>query len=618
MDEHKKADFSDEYEDEALVHDTDEREPIHNTSARKMNIVNCIGQLTIEFRYNNNGLYYKKLLGTGTVISVIDSNSAMVLTVAHNVKTFVLECPKCQTYHNMKKTDINKNLTHICNHDNNGIVCNEKMSTKTHIKMINATDITFRRRSIQFGENVFGKLEGDPYPCKIEVLDDDNYKRFPGPNNGFDITILSFIDTTNYYKQFCADIIVKNIVDFDRFYLFGYPGEKEKRNKMYGSASTDKDWEYRIHSVTNMKYFRHREIDTTAGQSGAALWCQKDGKSVIFGIHSGGNSTSKYNIATLIKGDYIHHFSWLHKCWYAIKVSRDHISHFIQITEVSEDDFTISLNVFEAQEKHRKYAIKNVSIIDDELGTILVKKKEIFGDSVVAFVSNTLQEITVQDAKSDTKVCCNMLSVIKSPKNLDDNYKPNSVDPATIVKYEDVDDEKVYLYWNLPVGSFGKIQYKIILQNHDESKENDDFKEQIIDKLPYSISLNLLPAQIQIFTVSILSNMQKCISNSIDVYVDCENAEQKWDETLQYFMQITSVSDEDFCIRLSADTIDETKHRRFIIKEVRNDDKKSMKDQKIMVRKNKLYGEQIIDIDNEHDETYYLFLYDTKWMHNPV
>eukprot|EP01084_Bolivina_argentea_P256817 432549_1 len=182
------------------------------------------------------------------------------------------------------------------------------------------------------------------------------------------------------------------------------------------------------------------------------------------------------------------------------------ISYFIQITDVSHDAFTIRLDVSTKNKKNkRKYYIKEVSNAEDsELGTITIIRKQQCGYQVIDFETKHDEEYKIAIfEKNDNlinKPLSNVIKFIKCPCNIENNYKPKSIDTSTIIKILDKRHKKVNIYWNTPTLSFGEIQYKIVYTQND-----DDSKDVIVELLPYSIPLSSMktPLEIEIITISI-------------------------------------------------------------------------------------------------------------------
>eukprot|EP01084_Bolivina_argentea_P125557 222439_1 len=153
------------------------------------------------------------------------------------------------------------------------------------------------------------------------------------------------------------------------------------------------------------------------------------------------------------------------------------LPYFIQITEVTEDNFTVQLSVLETTKKHRKFQLKEISNTDTELTKITLKAKKALAEEVIDFVDF---EDTEKDAyiiaayhKNKEKLpVSNAIKLTKHPSKLDINsYKPNCIDPSTIIKILDENDKQIHLYWHIPLNTFGKIEYKIISNLGDEKVE---------------------------------------------------------------------------------------------------------------------------------------------------
>eukprot|EP01084_Bolivina_argentea_P153823 268191_1 len=256
----------------------------------------CVGQLYVEFNYPQKN-YTLSIAGTATVFtSKRNSNSSttvFVLSAAHIVRRNVWQC--CGQY---------------VENANDCSKCDEK---KDYV-MINATNIQFKRKVTD--ASGVGYIE-DRYACKVEYLDEYNYKAFPYPKSGFDWALLSFVDEKNYYWNNCvnielATIDTKQTPKYKQFMVLGYPGDKSKQMWGYKMDRDSVTMKYETSTKTKNIYLKHREVDTTQGQSGAAIASQVKDKMVIWGIHVGGNDKdkyNKYNIGTLLNKDIIKHIN---------------------------------------------------------------------------------------------------------------------------------------------------------------------------------------------------------------------------------------------------------------------------------------------------------------------
>eukprot|EP01084_Bolivina_argentea_P153825 268194_1 len=246
--------------------------------------------------------------GTGTVITtksngLFSAATAFVLSAAHNARRNVWQC--CgQYFEKVAKED----------KINNCPKCAKLLIKKNDIVMVKATSIQFQRRVTNVSG--FGNFE-EGYKCKIEYLDEYNYKAFPYPKSGFDWALLSFVDEKNYYWNNCvnielATIDTKQTPKYKQFMVLGYPGDKSKQMWGYKMDRDSVTMKYETSTKTKNIYLKHREVDTTQGQSGAAIASQVKDKMVIWGIHVGGNDKdkyNKYNIGTLLNKDIIKHIN---------------------------------------------------------------------------------------------------------------------------------------------------------------------------------------------------------------------------------------------------------------------------------------------------------------------
>eukprot|EP01083_Nonionella_stella_P275309 934943_1 len=70
------------------------------------------------------------------------------------------------------------------------------------------------------------------------------------------------------------------------------------------------------------------------------------------------------------------------------------------------------------------------------------------------------------------------------PYNL--NYRPNCIDPSTVIQRDDMNNECINIYWTLPPKSFGDISYRIIHISYDIIHENrEDVDATHVSSLPY-------------------------------------------------------------------------------------------------------------------------------------
>eukprot|EP01083_Nonionella_stella_P292543 994918_1 len=293
--------------DEVIVHEQDLREPVYETKQKDEDIIKCIGQLRVTYKYEQYSFQLVGL-GTGTVYKSITQNNvtkSFIITCAHNVRQIILHCIDCRKYMNIRNDK--DEIIQKC------VFC-DSMDLKN--KMIKATQIQFKRRSIHelirrdsedgIVETRFGAMMKCYSDCNCEYVD-ANYQWYSSASSGYDLAFLSFLDVDAYYPQYCTDTILtpgqRVLADTNKFYLFGYPGDKP--NKMYGmESSLNCDFNIKENHETHMLYLQQREIDTAGGQSGSAIWCKDpNNKTIICGVHTGGNRENKYNVATLLSDE---------------------------------------------------------------------------------------------------------------------------------------------------------------------------------------------------------------------------------------------------------------------------------------------------------------------------
>eukprot|EP01084_Bolivina_argentea_P005896 11139_1 len=167
---------------ESIVHvNGDERRPITESIYNEEDIIKCIGQLEINYRYIKQE-YKQTEWGTGTVFKT-NGQKCYVLSAAHNTCKKIKECENCMKYMEIK---IKQKQIQKC------IYCNYN---KLNNKMIKATKILFRRREIKHQTSIYNEKEketiyykfGDNrkcYECKCELMDENNYNLNAIPTSG--------------------------------------------------------------------------------------------------------------------------------------------------------------------------------------------------------------------------------------------------------------------------------------------------------------------------------------------------------------------------------------------------------------------------------------------------
>eukprot|EP01083_Nonionella_stella_P230130 813836_1 len=316
--------------------------------------------------------------------------------------------------------------------------------------------------------------------------------------------------------------------------------------------------------------------------------------------------------------------------------------YFAQITQITNEAFVVRLDVVEMnRSKRRQYDIREINKPNaDELERITIPRKSLFGTKQVYFDDDGHGEkyaLGVFDRdKENPQLLSNIIHIVAHPSNAEyppTQYKPKAVDVSSIKKVLEQEHQTVYLYWNVPALSLGDIEYKIIYNPNDDEKDNAaDVKDDIVHVLPHSIPLELLPIQIQIITMCKfdkatfysepsdtidIGNLSKSKPHtettevhqfeSAPLIPDQTNPtapsvpEIGWDVMPHYFMQIVSVDEDEFSIKLIPNKLD-AKKRKFVIRDwIQSDVKKQIK-----INKNKESGTTDIRIDEDHADVYQL------------
>eukprot|EP01084_Bolivina_argentea_P266331 451720_1 len=296
-------DIKEEYDDsdgeqEAQVNQDDLREKAFGCSIQNQNIISCIGRIKATYIKSNNSSESRG--GTGTVYKVVDSY-AYVITCAHNIRlTEYFQCNQC-------------------NQRNHKRICPQCKVPNSTANILKAGKVYFQRRKL---ENGVGEKE---YKCDSEIvyIDDDKYTQYPFAKGGYDIAIIKFKDVDNYYKNICENILLvdgklfQRVRDKHAYYIFGYPqtviknpftDKYKQREAMWGAESISDVFEYEFNDYNNgQSFLKQREIDASSGTSGAAIFSIYGKYILIFGIHTGGSKTFKYNVGTIMddKIDYL-------------------------------------------------------------------------------------------------------------------------------------------------------------------------------------------------------------------------------------------------------------------------------------------------------------------------
>eukprot|EP01084_Bolivina_argentea_P178194 308034_1 len=199
----KYADSDDDYYDEEVIVNTngDCRKLVYESIIANESIIKCIGQLVMIYKYDDKKRDYKVTIkGTGTVYHVDKHKNAYIITCAHNIRHKIKECGGCGKWMEMKS---NQCIRSTCYSNNfNEII-------------IKANGIQFNRRNVENDHWIkqdgkekkieYGFMEKG-YKAKCFYINDDKYNQYTSTKDGFDIALLSFIDSDNYYAKYCKYI----------------------------------------------------------------------------------------------------------------------------------------------------------------------------------------------------------------------------------------------------------------------------------------------------------------------------------------------------------------------------------------------------------------------------
>eukprot|EP01083_Nonionella_stella_P028845 79489_1 len=300
------------------------------------------------------------------------------------------------------------------------------------------------------------------------------------------------------------------------------------------------------------------------------------------------------------------------------------LSHFLQITSINNEDFDARLDVLDVHTRKRTFVIKNMLNVEADLDSIVISKRKRDGESTIDFEDGTdayklaVCSQNALDSLSNT-IELSPYAFAQYPPSSDSNYRPNGVDPDTIIQILDQNNEKVHLYWNVPKATYGDITYGITY-DHDpqtEQKQRDD----MVTVLPFSIPLKYIPTTICVVTISTFGDKQYS-SQPVTIQIgskqdtttetDTRTEATRWSTKPSYFIQIVAVNEEDFTLHLLSDCITSRK-RRFQIKEIDPKDGTAIGDVDwIPILKQKQSGTCEIDIDETHEAMHHLAVFDRE------
>eukprot|EP01084_Bolivina_argentea_P147029 257301_1 len=292
QDEDESSD--EETEKETIVNENDLREPVYDLKYKFKNssVIDCIGKLQAKFINIYNNRY--TTVGTGTVFKTTN-NTVYVLTCAHNIRLTRYHCTHC------KRMNATKKCSGCSSKDN---------STQEILK---ADKVSFEIRDLKSSE------QQRKYNCNMHQIeiDDEKYSFAPITSSGYDVCILTFNDEERYFENKCKNtVLVSGKLLYDlkpnnvaiEYCIFGYPYSVSiddipiKQEKMWGAVSIKN--QFIVEKNTYDKYYlKQYEIDTSKGQSGAAIFALYKHYAFIFAVHTGDSKRSikpPYNVGTLL------------------------------------------------------------------------------------------------------------------------------------------------------------------------------------------------------------------------------------------------------------------------------------------------------------------------------
>eukprot|EP01084_Bolivina_argentea_P180738 312236_1 len=312
------------------------------------------------------------------------------------------------------------------------------------------------------------------------------------------------------------------------------------------------------------------------------------------------------------------------------------LSYFIQITEITTEKCIVRLDAKNNNEATERYVIKNIHFPDqNELAEVSITCNRQFDTDDIYFEDDHHPNYQIalfrKNDYLNKQPLSNIISFAKYPMNMsyppetNSNYKPNPVDTSTTIEVFDRNNQKLLLYWTIPVTTYGKIKYQIMYIGENDTNDSnlEDLKEETVKILPYTIPFSMIPVKLRIITISSFNQQKYCSNPSKIIHIGSTN-EQKidntvnqvniwhqetiWHQKLSYFMQVTNINAKRFDLLLMSDAID-TKIRKFRIKEYGLNHADCI-NKRIVIPKHKHYAHATVHINAKSDEFYSLFLYD--------
>eukprot|EP01084_Bolivina_argentea_P021940 40770_1 len=236
------------------------------------------------------------------------------------------------------------------------------------------------------------------------------------------------------------------------------------------------------------------------------------------------------------------------------------LSHFVQITYIDNEIFHIQLDLSESATKTTIYHLKEKTNLK-KIKNITMKVNEKTTTDVMSTRTIPSNEclITIYAENTFSSHVSNIMSFCKYPfeeypPKENYGYRPKQIDLLKVRKILDKPHNVVYLYWNTPKLSYGKISYIVNVNSNDKQQTP-------IAQLPFALETQSLPATLTVVTVTKINNLEFKSERSKPIYVDIpplvriryanfKNVDVKYAETYMPIDSIRNISFDKFKIML--------------------------------------------------------------------
>ena len=194
---------------------------------------------------------------------------------------------------------------------------------------------------------------------------------------------------------------------------------------------------------------------------------------------------------------------------------------YLQIISINEDEFVVHLqSLMRTSEKSQKFTIREICGSDEINEQITIKKKQNVSSVEVEFEDDhdALYTLGLFDRQNGINPLpnCNQI-IFEAVKRIDTKYKPQPIDLASVTKAKDNTSGMVSVFWSLPRLTYGAISYKVLMNDTDDA--------QVVDVLPYTFQLSVIPLSFRVVTVASFGGEQHESLPSHRISVGCEKAD---------------------------------------------------------------------------------------------